>query len=130
MALKSADPIEVDIAERKMKLMMLTPVDLDPQPRTEAVVCVPPAELLQEPEFMARALWEGMAIMRPWDEIPAEVLAMEPQIVPNEATKDGTLNDEQKEILQEVQALVDIAEFMHYWSRRGCTLELESEYHD
>jgi hypothetical protein len=34
MALKSADPIEVDIAERKMKLMMLTPVDLDPQPRT------------------------------------------------------------------------------------------------
>ena len=56
--------------------------------------------MVQEPEFMARALWEGMAIMRPWDEIPAEVLAMEPQIVPNEATKDGTLNDEQKEILQ------------------------------
>ncbi|EIE27449.1 hypothetical protein COCSUDRAFT_39116 [Coccomyxa subellipsoidea C-169] len=94
----------------------------------EAVVCVPPPELLQEPEFKTRALWEGMAVLRPWDEIPADVLAMEPQIVPEEATKDGTLNDEQKEILQEVQALVDIAEFMHYWSRRGCTLELETEY--
>ena len=33
-------------------------------------------------------------------------------------------------VVQEVQALVDIAEFMHYWSRRGCTLELETEYHD
>lgn len=31
-------------------------------------------------------------------------------------------------VMQEVQALVDIAEFMHYWSRRGCTLELETEY--
>ncbi len=56
--------------------------------------------VMQEPEFKARALWEGMAVLRPWDEIPVDVLAMEPQIVPEEATKDGTLNDEQKEILQ------------------------------
>ncbi len=31
MAVKSADPIEVDIAERKKKLMLLTPVDPAPQ---------------------------------------------------------------------------------------------------
>ena len=33
-------------------------------------------------------------------------------------------------VMQEVQALVDIADFMHYWSRKGCTLELETEYHE
>ena len=31
-------------------------------------------------------------------------------------------------VLQEIQALVEAAEFMHYWSRKGCTLELETEY--
>ena len=30
--------------------------------------------------------------------------------------------------MQEIQALVEVAEFMHYWSRKGCTLELETEY--
>lgn len=30
--------------------------------------------------------------------------------------------------MQEVQALVEVAEFMHYWSRKGCSLELETEY--
>ena len=30
--------------------------------------------------------------------------------------------------LQEVQALAEIAEFMHYWSRKGCVLELETDY--
>lgn len=33
MAVKSADAVEVDIAERKKKLMMLTPTDPDPPQR-------------------------------------------------------------------------------------------------
>lgn len=56
--------------------------------------------MVQEPEFKARALWEGMVVIQPWDDVPAEVLAMEPQILPDDANINGTLNDEQKEILQ------------------------------
>ncbi len=33
MIVKTADPVEVDIAERKRKLILMTPVDPDPQPR-------------------------------------------------------------------------------------------------
>ncbi len=33
MAVGSANPEEIDIAERKKKLILLTPVDPDPQPR-------------------------------------------------------------------------------------------------
>ena len=29
---------------------------------------------------------------------------------------------------QELQAIVEVAEFMHYWSRQGCGLEMETEY--
>ncbi|CAL8463376.1 g2910 [Coccomyxa elongata] len=85
---------------------------------------------VQDPEFKARALWEGMGIVRPWDEIPAEVLAMEPHIYEETSTRNSYMSDEQKEVFQEVQGLVDIADFMHYWSRKGCTLELETEYHE
>lgn len=33
MSVSSSDPVEVDIAERKKKLMLLTPVDPTPQPQ-------------------------------------------------------------------------------------------------
>ncbi|CAK0740097.1 hypothetical protein CVIRNUC_001224 [Coccomyxa viridis] len=95
---------------------------------TRAVVCIPPKELLQDPEIQARMLWKGMAVIRPWDAIPEAVLAIEPHILDDTSIRNGELDVEQKEVLQEIQALVEVAEFMHYWSRKGCTLELETEY--
>lgn len=60
----------------------------------------------QDPEFKARALWEGMAIVRPWDEIPAEVLAMEPHIYEETSTRNSNMSDEQKEVFQVGSVLV------------------------
>ena len=126
--------------------------------------------LLQDADIHGRILWEGMAVIRPWDAIPEAVLAVEPHIFDDESIRNGELDEEQKEVLQvswcdlkqaqhikvnpaskddhdashvraqsafqravihnpqEIQALVEVAEFMHYWSRKGCTLELETEY--
>ena len=125
-------------------------------------------KLLQDSDIQARVLWEGMAVIRPWDAIPEAVLAVEPHILGDASIRNGELDEEQKEVLQvprsdleqaqhvkvssalpeharcvgsqsslgkalhcnlqEIQALVEVAEFMHYWSRKGCTLELETEY--
>ncbi len=49
---------------------------------------------------MPKALWEGMAIIRPWDAIPKVVLAMEPRIYEDSSIRNGQLDDEQKEVLQ------------------------------
>ena len=57
-------------------------------------------ELLQDPDIKSKVLWEGMAIIRPWDAIPAEVLAMEPHIYDDIAMRNGELDEEQKEVLQ------------------------------
>lgn len=55
---------------------------------------------LQEPDVKAQALWEGMTILRPWDAIPAAVLAMEPHIVEPDDVRNGRFSQEQKEVLQ------------------------------
>ncbi len=60
---------------------------------------------LQDPEIKAHLLWEGMSIVRPWDEIPAEVMAMEPHIFEQDDARNGRLSQEQKEILQVQQML-------------------------
>lgn len=57
-------------------------------------------KLLQDPDIQAKVLWEGMAIIRPWEAIPAEVLAMEPHIYEDGAIRNGELDEEQKEVLQ------------------------------
>ena len=41
-----------------------------------------------------------MAVIRPWEAIPAEVLAMEPHIYEDVAIRSGELDEEQKEVLQ------------------------------
>ena len=56
--------------------------------------------LLQDPDIKSKVLWEGMAIVRPWDAIPVEVLAMEPHIYEDVAIRNGELDEEQKEVLQ------------------------------
>ena len=56
--------------------------------------------MLQDPDIQTKVLWEGMAIIRPWDAIPAEVLAMEPHIYEDVAIRSGELDEEQKEVLQ------------------------------
>lgn len=55
---------------------------------------------MQDPDIKSKVLWEGMAIIRPWDVIPAEVLAMEPRIYEDDAIRSGELDEEQKEVLQ------------------------------
>jgi hypothetical protein len=30
--------------------------------------------------------------------------------------------------VQELQALVEAAEFIHFWGRKGCGLEIETDY--
>jgi len=61
---------------------------------------------VQDPEFKERALWEGMTILRPWGEIPADVLAVEPSIIDNEQISSAPLSDEQKEVLKVRRASV------------------------
>lgn len=56
--------------------------------------------LLQDPEIQAKVVWEGMAVVRPWEAIPAAVTAMEPHIFENISTRNGDLEEEQKEVLQ------------------------------
>lgn len=55
---------------------------------------------MQDPDIRPKVLWEGMAIIRPWDAIPAEVLAMEPHIYEDAAIRAGQFDEEQKEVLQ------------------------------
>ena len=57
-------------------------------------------QLLQDPDIKSKVLWEGMAVIRPWDNIPAEVLAVEPHIYEDVAIRSGELDEEQKEVLQ------------------------------
>lgn len=61
---------------------------------------------MQDPEFKERALWEGMTVLRPWGEIPAEVLAVEPSIIDDEQIRGASLSDEQKEVLKVRRASV------------------------
>ena len=56
--------------------------------------------LLQDPEIQARILWEGMAVIRPWDAISEAVLAIEPHILDDTSIRNGELDVEQKEVLQ------------------------------
>jgi hypothetical protein len=55
---------------------------------------------LQDPDIQPKVLWEGMAIIRPWDAIPKAVLAMDPHIYEDASIRNGQLDDEQKEVLQ------------------------------
>ena len=115
--------------------------------------------IAQDAEIQPKALWEGMLVVRPWYDIPADVLAMEPEVLDADVLRVGDcLDDDQKEVLtvrvpsilaallllrspnihqqamramcgpQELLAIVEIAEFMHFWARQGCNLEIETDY--
>ena len=56
--------------------------------------------LAQEAEVRQGILWEGMAVVRPWFDMPPEVAAMQPEVLEEDAvrTADG-MDTDQKEVL-------------------------------
>ena len=54
----------------------------------------------QEAEVRQSILWEGMAVVRPWFDMPPEVAAMQPEVLGENAVRSaGGMDTDQKEVL-------------------------------
>lgn len=82
---------------------------------------------LQEPELSHKLVWRHMPVVEPPVEkdIPFEVTAAGPQWI-----NFDNLSDAQQMLYNEMQAIVDMAEYILYWSRAGWLPEAETEIED
>ncbi|KAK9815599.1 hypothetical protein WJX72_006560 [[Myrmecia] bisecta] len=89
-----------------------------------APVWLPPASMLEDPDVRKDTLWQDMVIVQPWDqgEISPHVFTVEHTFVDEQ-----DLEDEQAEVLQEMRAVGELAEFIFFWSENGWSLELQTE---